>query len=161
MPAAHVPVRRVIDKFLRSEIDVGSFASAVYAVGDSRGITGEGAVGNAVSVPFRIPATVDTIYDCASLTKPLVTTARVLQTIKNIDDKFHDFTYRELLTHTSGLRAWLPLYAYDAEYIDTILKEGPDYKRGTKVVYSDLNFILLWYALGKKLRVAVDNAYIN
>jgi len=154
-------VRLVIEKFLQAEIDVGSFASAVYAVGNSRGITAEGAVGNAVSVPLRIPATLDTIYDCASLTKPLVTTALILQKIKNIDDKFHDFTYRELLTHTSGLRAWLPLYAYEAEYLDTILKEGPEYKRATKVVYSDLNFILLWYALGKRLTVDVQDAYLN
>jgi len=154
-------VRPVIDKFLQREIDIGSFASAVYAIGNSRGITAEGAVGNAVSVPFRIPATLDTIYDCASLTKPLVTTALILGKIKNIDDKFHDFTYRELLTHTSGLRAWLPLYSYKSEYIDTILKDGPEYKRGTRVVYSDLNFILLWYALEKKLTVGVDDAYIN
>lgn len=154
-------MRSVIEKFLQAEIDVGSFASAVYAVGNSRGITAEGAVGNAVSVPLRIRATLDTIYDCASLTKPLVTTALILQKVKNIDDKFHDFTYRELLTHTSGLRAWLPLYAYEAEYIDTILKEGPEYKRGTRVVYSDLNFILLWYALGKKLTVDVHDAYLN
>ena len=149
-------MRRVIDKFLRREIDVGSFASAVYAIGDSRGITAEGAAGNAVSVPMRIPATLDTIYDCASLTKPLVTTALILQTIKNIDDKFHDYTYRELLTHTSGLRAWLPLYAYESDYLQTIFKEGPEYKRGTRVVYSDLNFILLWYALNKQLSIPGD-----
>ena len=163
MPAAHVPVRWVIDKFLRSEMDVGSFASAVFAVGNSHGITAEGAVGNAVAVPFRIPATLDTIYDCASLTKPLITTALILKTIKNIDDKFHDFTYRELLTHTSGLRAWLPLYAYESDYLQTILKEGPEYKRGTKVVYSDLNFILLWYALDRQLSIPgeVDDAMLN
>ena len=54
MPGAHVPVRRVIDEFLRREMDVGSFASAVYAVGNSRGITAEGAVGNAVAVQLSI-----------------------------------------------------------------------------------------------------------
>lgn len=153
--------REDIHRFLQSEIDVGSFASASFAIGDSRGIAAEGALGHAVSVPFRIPATLDTIYDCASLTKPLVTTRLILQTIKNIDDKFHDYSYRELLTHTSGLRAWMPLYAYEAEYIDTILKEGPEYERGTRVVYSDLNFILLWYALGKKLSVDAGDAYLN
>jgi CubicO group peptidase (beta-lactamase class C family) len=153
----------VIDEFLQREVDVGSFASAVFAVGTSRGITAEGAVGHAVSVPIRIPATLATIYDCASLTKPLVTTTLILQTIKNIDDKFHGFTYRELLTHTSGLRAWLPLYAYESDYLQTILKEGPEYKRGTKVVYSDLNFILLWCALNRKLSVPgeVDDALLN
>src|SRR5260370_177972 len=138
---------RLIDSFLQSEIDVGSFPSAVYAIGDFRKIIAEGAVGNAVVVPVRISATLNTIYDCASLTKPLVTTTLTLQSIKNIDDKYYGFSFRELLTHTSGLRAWLPLYARDAKYIDTILKEGPEYERGKKVVYSDLNFILLWYAL--------------
>jgi CubicO group peptidase (beta-lactamase class C family) len=137
---------RLIESFLQSEIDVGSFPSAVYAIGDSRRIIAEGAVGNAVVVPVRIPATLDTIYDCASLTNPLVTTSLILQSVKKIDEKLHGFTYRELLTHTSGLRAWLPLYARNAKYLDTILKEGPEYERGKKVVYSDLNFILLWYA---------------
>jgi hypothetical protein len=137
----------LIDSFLKSEIDVGSFPSAAWAVGDSRQILAEGAVGNAVVVPARIPATVDTIYDCASLTKPLVPTTLILQSIKHIDDKYLSFSYRELLTHTSGLRAWLPLYARDAKYVDTILKEGPEHERGKKVVYSDLNFILLWSSL--------------
>ncbi|HEY8131272.1 MAG TPA: serine hydrolase domain-containing protein [Thermoanaerobaculia bacterium] len=137
----------LIESFLRREIDVGSFPSAVYAVGSSRGITGEGAVGNAVAVPLRLPAALDTIYDCASLTKPLITTTLILQSVKNLDERFHGYTFRELLTHTSGLRAWLPLYAYKADYLDTILKEGPEYPRDRKVVYSDLNFILLWYAL--------------
>jgi len=141
----------LIESFLRREIDVGSFPSAVYAVGSSRGITAEGAVGNAVAVPLRIRATLDTIYDCASLTKPLVTTTLILQAVGArriaLGDSFHGYTFHELLTHSSGLRAWLPLYAYKADYLETILKEGPDYPRGTKVVYSDLNFILLWYAL--------------
>ena len=158
-----VPRAEQIIGFLRSEVDVGSFASAVFAVGDARGILAEGAVGNAVAVPIRIPATLDTIYDCASLTKPLVTAALILQRIKNIDDKFHGFTYRELLTHTSGLRAWLPLYAYESDYLQTILKEGPEYERGTKVVYSDLNFILLWYALNRQMSIPgeVAEAMLN
>src|SRR5207248_10324465 len=109
------------------------------------------------------PATLHTIYYCDSLTKPLVNTALTLAGIKNIDDKFHGFTYRELLTHTSGLRAWMPLYAYESDYLQTILKEGPEYMRGTKVVYSDLNFILLWYALDRKMSVPgkIDDAWIH
>ncbi len=140
----------MIDDFLRGEIDRGSFPGAVYAVGSSSGIEREGAVGNAVAVPLRIPATLDTIYDCASLTKPLVTATLILQAVASgaikLDAKFEGFTYRELLTHTSGLRAWLPLYAHE-DYLDAILKEGPEYPRGTRVVYSDLNFVLLWYAV--------------
>ncbi|HEY8847952.1 MAG TPA: serine hydrolase domain-containing protein, partial [Thermoanaerobaculia bacterium] len=88
------------------EIDVGSFPSAAYAVGSSRGIELEAALGHAVAVPLRIPATLDTIYDCASLTKPLITATLVLQAVAKrrigLEDKFHGFTYRDLLTHTSG-----------------------------------------------------------
>ena len=138
-----------IDDFLRREIDLGSFPSAAYAVGSYERIEREGALGNAVAVPLRIPATLDTIYDCASLTKPLITTTLILQAVASgavsLDAKFQGYTYRELLTHTSGLRAWLPLYAYD-DYLDAILQHGPEYERGTRVVYSDLNFVLLWYA---------------
>jgi CubicO group peptidase (beta-lactamase class C family) len=145
-----VPVQRDIDRFLEHEIDVGSFPGAVYAVGSSRGIEHENALGSAVAVPLRIPATLDTIYDCASITKPLITTALLLQAVAEgriaLDDSFEGFRYRDLLTHTSGLRAWLPLYAYD-DYLRAILEHGPEYERGAHVVYSDLNFVLLWLAL--------------
>jgi CubicO group peptidase (beta-lactamase class C family) len=128
-----------IDDFLRREIALGSFPGAVYAVGSSHGIERENALGHAVAVPLRIPATLDTIYDCASLTKPLITTTLALQML--------DFdAIRPLLTHTSGLRAWMPLYLYP-DYITAIREHGPEYEPGTRVVYSDLNFILLWSLL--------------
>src|SRR5436190_5141745 len=116
----------MIDEFLQREINVGSFPSAVYAVGSSSGIDCEGAVGHAVAVPLRIPATLETIYDCASLTKPLVTTTLILQAVAagemSLDDEVHGYSCRELLTHTSCLRAWMPLYA-GGDYLRTILEE--------------------------------------
>lgn len=140
----------MIDDFLQREIDLGSFPSAAYAVGTVDGIEKENGLGHSVAVPVRIPASKETIYDCASLTKPLVTATLVLQAVRDgaitLDTKFEGYTYRELLTHTSGLRAWLPLYAYD-DYLDAIRTAGPEYERGTRVVYSDLNFVLLWYAM--------------
>jgi CubicO group peptidase (beta-lactamase class C family) len=139
-----------IERFLQSEIDVGSFPSAAYAIGSVDGIEREGALGNAVVVPLRIPATLTTIYDVASLTKPLITTTLILQRVARgeiaLDDRFEGFTYRELLTHTSGLKAWMPLYAYD-DYLEAIRKEGRECDPGTRVIYSDLNFVLLWYSL--------------
>ena len=142
--------RMTIDDFLLGEIAVGSFPSAVYAVGTADALEHEGAHGHAVAVPLRLEATRETIYDCASITKPLITTTLVLQAAAegriDLDDRFHGFSYRELLTHTSGLQAWLPLYAYD-DYLAAIVTHGKTHEPGTKVVYSDLNFILLWYAL--------------
>lgn len=139
-----------VDELLQREIAVGSFASATFAFGSPDGIEQSGAHGHAVAVPLRIRASVDTIYDCASTTKALITTTLILQAVAErrlaLDDRFHGFTYRELLTHTSGLQAWLPLYTYD-DYLAAILAHGRTHEAGTRVVYSDLNFVLLWYAL--------------
>src|SRR4026208_469365 len=62
-----------ISTFLRSRIDAGDFPSAVYLVAEKGEIVVEDALGFAVIEPVRIEAKVDTIYDLASLTKPLVT----------------------------------------------------------------------------------------
>lgn len=175
-----------LDDFLSREIDAGSFPGAVYAIGSSRGIERENALGLAVAVPLRIPARLDTLYDCASLTKPLITTTLALQLL-DVDDHV-----RRLLTHTSGLRAWMPLYlrsrgsevarsrggeslqdretekprdletaTRDREtaqprdrataardlYLAAIREQGAEHEPGTRVVYSDLNFVLLWSML--------------
>ena len=139
-----------IDAFLLREIEVGSFPGASYAAGSSHGIEWENALGNAVSVPFRLPANLATIYDCASLTKPLITATLVMQAVAEglirLDDEFEGFPYRRLLTHTSGLTAWLPLYA-SGDYLATIREKGHEYEPGSRVVYSDLNFVLLHSAL--------------
>jgi CubicO group peptidase (beta-lactamase class C family) len=140
----------MLDSFLQREIDLGSFPGASYAIGTVNGIQRLGALGHAVAVPLRIAATTETIYDCASITKPLLTGTLVLQAVAEgrigLDDEYRGYTYRELLTHTSGLRAWLPLYAL-GDYLQAIEERGPEAKRGERVMYSDLNFVLLWSAL--------------
>ena len=132
-------------QFLKHEIDVGSFPGASYAIGSLNGIEEEGALGNAVAVPLRIAATTDTIYDVASVTK-LVTTILVLQAVAErritLDDAFEGYSYRRLLTHSSGLKAWLPLYA-----LGDYRKAAAAGTGGAIPTYSDLNFVLLYYAL--------------
>lgn len=141
-----------LDRFLAREIDVGSFPSASYAIGSLDGIVRENALGHAVAVPLRIAATTDTIFDCASITKPLITGTLVLQAVAEgrigLDDEYRGYTFRELLTHTSGLRAWLPTFLYPS-VLEAIEKDGPAAPRGTRVTYSDLNFFLLYFALGE------------
>jgi CubicO group peptidase (beta-lactamase class C family) len=140
----------VIDRFLLDEIDFGSFPGVCYAVGTAEGIVRAGALGHAVAVPLRIRATLDTLWDCASTTKVLVTTILVLQAVAEkrigLDDEYRGFTFRELLTHSSGLKPWLPLYAL-GDYLEAIEKHGREAERGARVAYSDLNFVLLWAAL--------------
>lgn len=137
------------DSFLQREIHLGSFPGASYAIGTVDGIESEGALGHAVAVPLRIASTTDTLYDCASLTKPLVTGMLLLQLVAEgrvaLEDVHRGYSFRELLTHTTGLRPWLPLYAFD-DPMREIERQGPRGKRGTPV-YSDLNFFLLHEAL--------------
>ncbi len=141
-----------LDRFLRAEIDLGSFPSASYAIGTLDGIVHEHALGNAVAVPLRIAATTDTIYDCASITKPLITGTLILQAVAEgrigLDDEYRGYSFRELLTHTSGLRAWLPTFTYPS-VLEAIERDGPEHPRGSRVTYSDLNFYLLYFALNE------------
>jgi CubicO group peptidase (beta-lactamase class C family) len=56
-------------------------------------------------------------------------------------------TIRELLTHSSGLPAWRPLYILTEDEPDraagAIANLDLEYKPGTRVIYSDLGFIAL------------------
>jgi CubicO group peptidase (beta-lactamase class C family) len=160
---------------LRGRIDSGDFPSAVYIVAErGRQILAD-ALGEAVREPESYRASLKTIYDLASLTKPLVTgllCARLVQSgeltldssIANYllefdrPDKSH-ITVRELLTHTSGLPAWRPLYIIANGEKDgaiaAIANQTLEYKPGERVVYSDLGFIVLGILLerltGKRL----------
>src|SRR6202011_6218615 len=111
-------------------------------------------------------ATADTIYDAASLTKPVVTTTLVAMQVEagrialdlpvaryvpewstgpNSDWR-KSVTVRHLLTHSSGLPAhkdyFLTIHS-EREAIANICSESLEYEPGTKTVYSDLGFILL------------------
>lgn len=161
-----------ISNFLQSRIDEKDFPSAVYLVAENGKIIFEDALGLAVVEPEIIEAEVETIYDLASLTKPLITGLLCAQLIESgelrltdkISQHFSEFernekreiTVQNLLTHTSGFIAWMPFYA-DFAYLQSDIEEtiriiaqkellNPI---DTKVVYSDLNFILLGHLLEK------------
>ena len=74
-----------ISRFLQSRIDAKDFPSAVYLIAEKGEIVFEDALGFAVVEPEKIAAKTDTIYDLASLTKPLVTgllCAKLIETNK-------------------------------------------------------------------------------
>jgi CubicO group peptidase (beta-lactamase class C family) len=116
-----------------------------------------------VREPERHPATPDTVFDLASLTKPLVTGMLLARLVERgelgldtpvfnylpefgADDK-RSVTVRHLLTHTSGLPAWLPLYLTTGgdrdRVLETIAAQPLERPPGERVVYSDLGFITL------------------
>ncbi len=102
-----------------------------------------------------------TIYDLASLTKPLATAPLILYLLQrkelkledNINKFFpeykFDFTILDLLTHTSGLPAWYPFYLFDTDYKKVFYKIKQENKAGKKVIYSCVGYILLVLIINK------------
>lgn len=152
-----------ISTMLRERIGAGDFPAAVYVVSERGRLVMSDALGEAVREPQRYAATRDTIFDLASLTKPLVTgllCARLVEDGKleidrvvarylsefDLPDK-SSITVRQLLTHTSGLPAWRPLYLETggdrAKTLEVISHQILESTPGTHVTYSDLGFIAL------------------
>jgi CubicO group peptidase (beta-lactamase class C family) len=117
------------------------------------------ALGNAQQIPVIKEMREDSIFDIASLTKVITTTPSILILIKNgelrIGDKVKNIlpkfkhentTILQLLTHSSGLPAdvkFYKLYSNTNDISENLYKTDLIYNPASKVLYSDLNFILL------------------
>jgi len=111
---------------MREGVEQGVFPGGVLLVSHRGRTVHHAAYGAACLLPKPEPATVDTIYDLASLTKPLATTTAVALLLADgrlsLEDPLERFvpeltqddlrqaTIRHLLNHTSGFPAWRPLY---------------------------------------------------
>ena len=160
---------------LQQHIEAGEFPSAVYLVGEGNEIIYTDALGYSVVDPYRVANKLDTIYDLASLTKPLITTLLCARRIElgelTLDSSVSHYlpefdrtdkqmiTVRELLTHTSGLPAWRPIYLLTDDEPEraagAIASLDLEYKPGTRVIYSDLGFITLGILLERMTRLQI------
>ena len=167
MPSGlHANPQSDVTTFLKSRIAASDFPSAVYCIAENGDAVFADAIGDASREPESHPATLETVYDLASLTKPLVTgllCARMIETGALHPDDFvstqlaefgredkRSITVRHLVTHTSGLPAWRPLYllADDPnDALEAIAEQPLDYKPGEHVIYSDLGFVALGFLL--------------
>ena len=170
-----------ISEFLRERAEAADFPSAVYLAAEKGEILLEGAIGNSVVEPEIIPARPDTIYDLASMTKPLVTGLLVAKLIEKreihlsntVSRYFSEFdtvekrgiTVQNLLTHTSGLPAWRPFYLMCRGGNNPGLREDLASIIGglplvdpphIKVVYSDPNFLVLTLLVEKLHGLRLD-----
>ena len=107
------------------------------------------------------PTQLNTLYDLASLTKPLAMASSICVLIERGEltlnssltaflpeaQSFKDITLRHLLTHTSGIPAWIACYKDEGFGLDAavraILKLTPRGAPETHYEYSCLNYILL------------------
>jgi serine-type D-Ala-D-Ala carboxypeptidase len=161
--------------YLEEQRESGVLPGARYLVARGSEILEEGWMGASVLEPETIPATQDTIYDLASLTKPLVVGALVARmrsgTHLDLDSRLDEHlpetsgkwigssTLFDLLSHRSGLPAWLPMYlkASDREgYLREIAALPHEYAPGSRVVYSCLGYILLTLVLERRGGARLD-----
>jgi CubicO group peptidase (beta-lactamase class C family) len=152
----------LVNHLVQRLVDAGCFPGAVLLVARRGRIAYFKAFGYAQLYPERRPMTLETVFDLASLTKVVATTPVILRLAEkgelSLDDPvslyFPAFgegpkrkvTVWHLLTHTSGLPAYAPLYSLLGRREDAygyIAGLNLEYEPGTKVVYSDLGFILL------------------
>ena len=115
-----------ITRILREGIQTGVFPGAILFVRHKGNIGFHQAVGQISSLPDSPPVHTNTIYDLASLTKPLVTVSSILVLVQegrlNLAQPLAacleetqgtplgQRSLQSLLSHQSGLPAWRPFY---------------------------------------------------
>ena len=168
-----------IDMVFERAISARQVPGGVVTVGWNGRVVFERCYGNRAIVPQPEPATVETIYDLASLTKVVATTMAIMKLVErgllSLDDRVSshvagwndnssggEATLRMLLTHTSGLAPFEKYYetmspegAMDAIVRD-IAKMPLQAKPGEQFIYSDLGFILLGEIVRKVSGKALD-----
>lgn len=151
-----------INDLVEQAIGEAKLPGAVVTIGYRGSIVFQKSYGNRRSVPVSEPMQNDTVFDLASLTKPIATATSIMHLVDrgkiSIDDKVadhlpdfakegkQDVTVKQLLLHIGGL---IPDNAM-ADYSD-----GPEitrqkflglkfnYQPGTKFRYSDVGFQVL------------------
>ena len=188
-----------VTSLLESAVADGVFPGAVALVGQrgevvycrSFGVRGLGGIDSKVGVAMET----DTVFDLASLTMTVATATLAMKLVESgkmrLDDRVGRYlqgfgvhgksavTIRQLLTHTSGLAAWMPFFeellreqagarmgiltsrgARDYIY-NSILRSQPKSQPGSRQVYSDVGFILLGFLAEALTGLPLDKAFLR
>ncbi len=152
----------VLDPIINDAIADHQIPGAVVIVGHDGRVVYRKAYGSRALEPQREAMTLDTVFDCASLTKVIATTTAVMQLWEQ--GKFRmsdpvakylpefgqngkqDITIRQLLVHYSGLAPDLDLAtAWEGKETGyrMAFEAAPERAPGAAFVYSDINFVVL------------------
>lgn len=151
-----------VDRLVADAVAEGKLPGCVVVVGNAGGVFYEKAFGARALLPQRETMSLDTVFDVASLTKPVVTALSVLLLVEqgkiDLDQPaahywpaFHAhgkerITIRHLLTHVSGLPVETPLSDFDrgrTAALAHIAALMPKSLPGERFVYSDVGFLVL------------------
>jgi CubicO group peptidase (beta-lactamase class C family) len=163
-PAAAVSGNRfsAVDHVIEEAIAQKEIPGAVLLVGHDGHTVYRKAYGMRSLAPTREAMTVNTVFDVASLTKPVATAISAMQLVDHGQLRLNDpvaryipsfaadgkdqITVRELLTHYSGLAAGLPLdqlgQGREAAF-HLADQQMPINPPGSRFLYSDVNYIVL------------------
>jgi CubicO group peptidase (beta-lactamase class C family) len=158
-----------VDSILQKEVDENRIPGAVVMIKIGKRPAYQKAYGYAQKLEYKQiilkqpeKMTTGHLFDIASLTKVIGTTTAImlladqgliqiddpvgkyLGTFKSTDKK--EITVRHLLTHTSGISEWYPMYyrAKNKEEVYKLIADLPlKYKVGSQRAYSDLGFTIL------------------
>lgn len=150
---------RVAYKVLEDAIASRAFPAASVAVLYRDELVGLRGFGRGTYDPAALAVTAATIFDLASVSKVVATTtmAAILHERGKLDldakvPGRDDLTIRGLLTHTSGLPAYIKLFekARDPDELLKLAYATPlEVAPGTRTEYSDIGFIILGDVLQK------------
>jgi CubicO group peptidase (beta-lactamase class C family) len=151
-----------IDEFVAEGLAAKKMPGCVVCIGRRGKIVLLKAYGNKQVRPTEVPMTTDTVFDLASITKPMATATSIMLLVERGQLKLEEkvaailpefaandkgeITIRDLLIHQSGLLPDNKLSDYDSgpemalQKICELKLQAPS---GTKFIYSDVNFILL------------------
>jgi CubicO group peptidase (beta-lactamase class C family) len=166
----------VFDHLVEGGIHRGAYPGATLVIGRRDTILFAKGYGRLTWSARSATADVDsTLWDVASLTKVIATTTALMLLVErgrvSLDSAVVRYlpafngrgtgavTVRHLLTHTSGLRAWLPLnrLARDsAAAMRIVFDQAPQVPPGTRMEYSDFNAILLGEIVRRTAGVPLD-----
>ncbi len=176
-------IEKILESALNQGISSRIFPGAVMVVFKDHEIVAEVAAGRATYARWAPATKPGSIFDLASLSKPLVTAlttaAMCAMEMISLDDPvslyfppanpfFEKVTIRHLLLHSSGLPAYRPFFnllaaqpdeARRACLIKQILASSAEAAPGKKMVYSDLGFMLLGAIIEKISSLRLDMAW--
>jgi uncharacterized protein YbbC (DUF1343 family)/CubicO group peptidase (beta-lactamase class C family) len=151
-----------IGPIIQEAIDRKQIPGAAVLVLRQRKVCFRKAFGSRSLQPTLTPMTIDTVFDLASLTKPIATATslmilleqgkvrlqdRVAEHLPEFGQKGKDkVTVEQLLLHTSGLMADNPVEDYregPGKALERIYQLGLNSESGSKFVYSDVGYIVL------------------
>jgi uncharacterized protein YbbC (DUF1343 family)/CubicO group peptidase (beta-lactamase class C family) len=152
----------VLDPVISEAITQQQIPGAVLIVGHDGQVVYRKAYGSRAIEPRREAMTLDTVFDCASLTKVLATTPAIMQLWEQGKVRMNDpvakylpefgqngkedITIRQLLVHYSGLALDLdltkPWQGKEMAY-RMAFEDAPKWAPGAAFIYSDVNFVVL------------------